>query len=1025
MEQTRYDGDVRAYHEIERIYDRAIVETEKEIRAWYNRFAKNNEISLADANKLLSDKELAELKWDVQQYINRGRENAIDQKWMKELENASARYHISRLESIKLQIQQRAESVMGSELDILDKRVRDVYSDTYYHTAYEIQRGTGVGYTLDRIDQRRIDAVIQKPWAVDGSNFSDRIWDQRDKLVNTLHQELTQSIIRGEDPERAIAALANTMGNSKTNARRLIMTESAAMASRSQQDCYKDLDVEKYKIVATLDDLTCDICGGLDGHVFKMSEYQVGTSAPPFHPNCRTVTVPFFEDDTNAVRAARGKDGKTYHVPANTQFKEWKDAMIDGGDNPFMVNPEPKVVEPPKPESQPDPLKYTFVESKTIEDAQKYAMQFVGSGYAPHFKNIINFKGISIEHANEINRALTDVFNALDLPPINGIATVSPTSAVGKKAFKSGADALFSYSFAEGGIYINKDILKNPKAFEEYKKRSKESWDLVMDNLDRLSKEDREKALLYKTAGRSLVDGDSVRSLFVHELGHHVQWKGLKPAEFNDITSRRSKFAPKISGYANASGGEYIAESFVAYMKGERDILDPEFIKIMDSKRIQPIKPAEPPKPKVQTYAEKIQPIREEFIAAKTEYDDINNKIERLEKEIAINRQRQRDVFTPDDMVERKIIDRYNKAANSAKDIAHYEQRVKDMPWDQFYKKTLDQLKADKEWHDRQDPKKIAQMEKHQMELRNKRNDIEQQIQKQIADEKALIKDRPQAAAKLEPIVKKAGKVTIDQVKNGKLKDHEDKLKTLKSEYETLGDQANQIEKQYGWRAVLLHPEELPPDVRKILDDYSDKQKEYNNFYRNSFRKRTQLVKETLSEVREMGSHTVDMNNHIVSKKSSVKPHVLDAYDKYPTEWVEKSVKRSDIELKKVSRGYHQDGRPTTIAISGSGYDDMFETAIHELGHRMERAVPIIRDLEEIFYNRRTQGEKLEWLGDGYKKSEKTRKDNFIDKYMGKDYGGECYELVSMGFQFAYCEPENLMDDPDMAQWIYGILTLI
>ena len=44
---------------------------------------------------------------------------------------------------------------------------------------------------------------------------------------------------------------------------------------------------------------------------------------------------------------------------------------------------------------------------------------------------------------------------------------------------------------------------------------------------------------------------------------------------------------------------------------------------------------------------------------------------------------------------------------------------------------------------------------------------------------------------------------------------------------------------------------------------------------------------------------------------------------------------------------------------------------------------------------------------------------------MGKDYGGTAYELVSMGFQMAYTEPERLLDDPDMAEWIFGILTLI
>lgn len=39
---------------------------------------KNNEISLAEAHRLLNSNELEELKWDVQQYIKYGKENAIN-----------------------------------------------------------------------------------------------------------------------------------------------------------------------------------------------------------------------------------------------------------------------------------------------------------------------------------------------------------------------------------------------------------------------------------------------------------------------------------------------------------------------------------------------------------------------------------------------------------------------------------------------------------------------------------------------------------------------------------------------------------------------------------------------------------------------------------------------------------------------------------------------------------------------------------------------------------------------------------
>ena len=64
-------------------------------------------------------------------------------------------------------------------------------------------------------------------------------------------------------------------------------------------------------------------------------------------------------------------------------------------------------------------------------------------------------------------------------------------------------------------------------------------------------------------------------------------------------------------------------------------------------------------------------------------------------------------------------------------------------------------------------------------------------------------------------------------------------------------------------------------------------------------------------------------------------------------------------------------------------------------------------------------------MGKGYSKNELTRKDNFVHSYMGKDYGGHAYELVSMGFEMAYTNSAELLTDMDMAEWIFGMLVLL
>lgn len=316
------------YASLDEEYRRALNEIEFQINNWYVRVAKNNEINMVQAKKWLTKKELEEFKWTVEEYIKYGKDNAINQAWMKELENASARVHIRRLEALEIQLRQTVESLYQKQSDELADRIKAIYEDGYYHTAFEIQRGFNVGWAIPSLDSNRLEKVLSKPWTTDGNTFSDRIWSAKEDLVNILHTELTQNIIMGHPPDKTIAKIAKKFNTSKTRAGRLVMTESAFFASASQRDCFNDLDVERYEIVATLDSRTSEICQEMDGKIFKMKDYEPGITAPPFHCWCRSCTVPYFEDNYGE-RIARGEDGRQYYVPDNMTYKEWKKEYVE------------------------------------------------------------------------------------------------------------------------------------------------------------------------------------------------------------------------------------------------------------------------------------------------------------------------------------------------------------------------------------------------------------------------------------------------------------------------------------------------------------------------------------------------------------------------------------------------------------------------------------------------------------------------------------------------------------------------
>lgn len=335
LENASHQEAMTVYSRIEESFYQAQKEIENKINSWYVRFANNNEITINEAKKLLNSNELKEFKWDVQEYIKYGHENELNELWMKELENASTKYHISRLEALKIQTQQTMEKLFGNELDEVDNLTKNSYINNYFHTMFEYQKGFNVGFNVTNIDQNKLSKIVNKPWAVDEKNFSERIWGNKTKLINELHNELTKMCLTGKSPDESIKYLSKKFNTSKAQAGNLIMTENAYFSQLAQKDCFNALDVEKYEIVATLDSHTSEICKEQDGKIYDMKDYQPGITAPPFHNYCRSTTVPHFDDDFDlkGERAARDEDGKTYYVSDKMKYDDWYKKYVQNQSN--------------------------------------------------------------------------------------------------------------------------------------------------------------------------------------------------------------------------------------------------------------------------------------------------------------------------------------------------------------------------------------------------------------------------------------------------------------------------------------------------------------------------------------------------------------------------------------------------------------------------------------------------------------------------------------------------------------------
>ena len=315
-----------------RMYQETLEKLRKDVIDWYVRYADENGLSLADAQKQLDAREMKAFKLKIEHYVTLAKKKGLPEWYQKMLEQASIRARLDRSQQIYIQTAHHIEMLANRQNLDLTELLANVYGDSYYRTAYETQQMKGFSPFL-QIGQEQIDAAISKPWAPDGKDFSSRIWENKDQLIQNLHIDLTHALMTGGGTTAIAEGIAKRMNTSFFNARRLIETETAYVQEKAAFDCYKELDVEQYQILAVLDRKTSRICRKLDGKVFAVKDAKPGVTMPPFHCHCRTTTVPYLEElegvDIEPTRTARDPDtGKTVFVEGDLTYEKWYNQYV-------------------------------------------------------------------------------------------------------------------------------------------------------------------------------------------------------------------------------------------------------------------------------------------------------------------------------------------------------------------------------------------------------------------------------------------------------------------------------------------------------------------------------------------------------------------------------------------------------------------------------------------------------------------------------------------------------------------------
>ena len=100
--------------------------------------------------------------------------------------------------------------------------------------------------------------------------------------------------------------------------------------NEAERQSMLEIGLKKYEYLATLDKVTCDACGALDGKVFDLDSATLGVNFPPMHEKCRCVIVCALTDQAKIgqKRFARDENGKAINVPITMKYPEWKSKFM-------------------------------------------------------------------------------------------------------------------------------------------------------------------------------------------------------------------------------------------------------------------------------------------------------------------------------------------------------------------------------------------------------------------------------------------------------------------------------------------------------------------------------------------------------------------------------------------------------------------------------------------------------------------------------------------------------------------------
>ncbi len=520
------------------LYDECANGLENEIRAFYSKYAKDNQLTETEASKLLTGKEYSRWRKSLEGYLKDIGDQGKDSKLMLELNTLAAKSQVSRKEQLLAGIYRSMARLAGRSETELTGLLSGLVQTNYERKMYDIQTIGGAAWDVSKVDEGLLKQILQYPWS--GKHYSKTLWDNTDQLAALTRRELTLGFIAGSGVDKIAKEIDAVMHKGRYAATRLVRTEASYFANQGQILAYQEAGVSKYKFLGG----GCEVCQRLNGKVFDLQEAKAGENLPPIHPNCKCTTIAAY--DIPVFKKRQGNPLKD-----NPKFEEWKKRHMEEADTTGDTEGTRK--------------KGLFSSLKERREAVNLLKPYAEKVKVAGAVNMDNYR----KAAAELERQLAKVpFKKLD----------------GLEVFDSGGEPGKLGSARGKLLRLSDQLMDQPEHFyhgavRDWQKRLEYALSRIRSQLagnpsDTLRQKYADRLELKKYARSNvLYKGSEIASVIQHEMMHIIlNDKGIQDdRELMECYNRAMEDGSiyRISYRAAANAREFAAEASVMYENGE------------------------------------------------------------------------------------------------------------------------------------------------------------------------------------------------------------------------------------------------------------------------------------------------------------------------------------------------------------------------------------------------------------------------------------------------------------------------